>query len=430
MNPKIGYKVKQRRKELGLTLKELAGTRITPAQISAIENGKCNPSAGLLNYLCERLKVEIEYFILSSEERIRIEFDEIKGNCERLLDKEKFIEVGKEIEKAYKLLQFLTEEQKGYYFFIKGFLAYKTDIFPEAFDLLVKSLTHYIKTRDNDTIADLYVKIGNSLYGMENFDMALGYYMNASSYIDKNIHNDTIIKIYFNLAICYIDLERINLGKEYIEKCITFMKNNKCSKKETYLPGIDMLKGIILMELKDNDISFKNFEEAFNKYKNENDLLGMGRAKNNAAICLWELGEFDKAIQYFEEAIVYKNQIGDRNVFETYLYIAKLYKETSQYDKALEIINIAEEKMINDDSQKGIIEVFKAKFELLCVLEEYDRAEVFAFLALDTIQKSGNLKMESSLYVKLSEMYKKMGDEESSIDYILKANAITVENKF
>jgi HTH-type transcriptional regulator, quorum sensing regulator NprR len=430
MNPKIGYKIKQRRKEQGLTLKELAGNRITPAQISAIENEKCNPSPGLLNYLCDKLKVDIEYFTLSNEDRKRIEFNEIKDKCEELLARKCNTQVSLEIEKIYEMFQYLIDDQKGYYFHVKGLLAYSNDNFVESFDLFVKSLTHYIRTKDNNMIADLNVKIGNSLYGMEKFDMALGYYMNASTYIEKSINNDTIAKIYFNLAICYVKLERINLSKEYIDKCLDFMEKHECSKMETYLPGLDMLKGIIQMELKDKDVGYKNFEKAFDKYKSENDIIGMGRAKNNAAICLWEQGEFDKAIKCFEEAVEYKNQIGEKNVIETFLNMADLYKEKSQFEKALEVINIAEEKMINDDSTKGIIEVFKAKFELLCELMQYDRAEVFAFLALDAIQKNGNPKMESSLYIKLSEMYKKIGDEKASIDYILKANAITLENRF
>lgn len=430
MNPKIGYKIKQRRKELGFTLKELAGDRITPAQISAIENGKCNPSPGLLNYLCDKLKVDVEYFTLSNEEKNRIEFDEIKRNCDNLLKKELFTEAEIEIEKTFELFPNLLEEQKGYYFFTKGSLAYRIENFAEAFDFYVKSLSHYIKTRDNNIIADVYIKIGNSLYGMEKYDMALGYYLNASTYIDKKIDNDIILKIQYNLAICYIELDRINLCKESIDKCLEFIKSHKCSKVETYLPGIDMLQGLIQMEMKGNDDSLENFEIAFEKYKNEKDIIGMGRAKNNAAICLWKQGEIDKALQYFEESVSYKNQVGEKNVIDTYLDMAKLYKEMAKLDKALEIINTAEEKMISGDSTKGIIEVFKAKFELLCEMKEYDRAEIFAFLALDTIQKNGNYKMESSLYIKLSEMYKKMGDEKSSIDYMLKANALTIENKF
>lgn len=429
LNPQIGNKIKHRRKELGLTLRELAGDRVTAAQISAIENGKCNPSPRLLGYICEKLHVDLEYFTLSSEEKNRLEFEEIKVECQRLIEEEKYLEAGMEIQKTENLVTYLNEEQRGYYYFVMGFHAYKLNDFIKAFDLFVKSLTNYLKTKDNNMIADVYTKIGNCLLGMEKYDMALGYYLNSSNYIDKDIDNELVLRIYYNLAICYLHLNRINLGREYVDKCLEFMEYNDCAKKDSYLPGIDMLKGIIQMELKNNDVSIKDFEEAFEKYKRENDLVGMGKAKNNSGLCLLELGKYNEAIECFEEALYYKDNTDESNLIETYLNMVKLYKETGNTYKALEIINIAEEKMLKDDSTKGIIEVFKAKFELLYELEEYDRAEVFAFLALDAIQKNGNHKMESNLYIKLSEMYRKMGDEKSSIDYLLKANAITIDNK-
>ena len=40
----LGEKIKRRRKELNMTLKDLAGDRITPGQISLVESGKSNPS--------------------------------------------------------------------------------------------------------------------------------------------------------------------------------------------------------------------------------------------------------------------------------------------------------------------------------------------------------------------------------------------------
>ena len=47
----LGEKIKRKRKELKMTLKDLAGSRITPGQISLVESGKSNPSMDLLEYL-------------------------------------------------------------------------------------------------------------------------------------------------------------------------------------------------------------------------------------------------------------------------------------------------------------------------------------------------------------------------------------------
>ena len=59
----LGEKIKRRRKELNMTLKELAGERITPGQISLVESGRSNPSMDLLEYIAITLNTSVEYLM-------------------------------------------------------------------------------------------------------------------------------------------------------------------------------------------------------------------------------------------------------------------------------------------------------------------------------------------------------------------------------
>jgi len=63
----LGEKIKRKRKELNMTLKDLAGDRITPGQISLVESGKSNPSMDLLEYLANTLNTTVEYLMESEE---------------------------------------------------------------------------------------------------------------------------------------------------------------------------------------------------------------------------------------------------------------------------------------------------------------------------------------------------------------------------
>ena len=63
----LGEKIKRKRKELNMTLKDLAKDRITPGQISLIESGRSNPSMDLLEYLSENLNTTMEYLMESEE---------------------------------------------------------------------------------------------------------------------------------------------------------------------------------------------------------------------------------------------------------------------------------------------------------------------------------------------------------------------------
>ena len=63
----LGEKIKRRRKELNMTLKDLAKDRITPGQISLVESGRSNPSMDLLEYLSSSLNTTVEYLMESEE---------------------------------------------------------------------------------------------------------------------------------------------------------------------------------------------------------------------------------------------------------------------------------------------------------------------------------------------------------------------------
>lgn len=63
----LGEKIKRRRKQLNMTLKDLAKDRITPGQISLVESGRSNPSVDLLEYLADALNTNVEYLMESEE---------------------------------------------------------------------------------------------------------------------------------------------------------------------------------------------------------------------------------------------------------------------------------------------------------------------------------------------------------------------------
>lgn len=422
MELKIGEKIRRRRKQMRLTLKELAGDKVTPAQISAVEKGKCKPSSGLLEYIACKLEEEVEYFTLTEEERLRKEFDKNRVISQDFYNLKKFKEAKNALKGMEGILSYLKDEQKGYYYSLHGNCSYDNKKYDDAFNFYVKSLTGYLKTKDINTIANLYIKIGNCLYKTQKYDMALGYYLSAYKYIAEGIDNDIAARAMYDTAICNLELKRYTAASEFIEKCSEFITVNEWQTKDKYIPGLFMMKGVVERELNLNNASITKFVEAFKKYKQVNDYLGMGRAKNNEAQCLWDIGEKEQSIECFKEAIEYKSKGNDEKLVDSYINLAERLKEMHNVQSAVEIISSAEERVLNQGSVYGLTEIFIKKFEYLTELKDYDRAEISAFLALDYIQKAGDKKTESKLYIMLSEMHKNIGDEKAAIEYLIKAN--------
>ena len=96
----LGEKIKRRRKELDMTLKDLAADRITPGQISLVESGRSNPSMDLLEYLAGALKTSTEYLMESEEtqaEKICMYYEQM---AEAYILTEDYITAEKYIENA------------------------------------------------------------------------------------------------------------------------------------------------------------------------------------------------------------------------------------------------------------------------------------------------------------------------------------------
>jgi len=67
---RIGNKIKETRKQAGLTLKQLAdATKLTPGTLSKIENGLTKPSITTLEMLADTLKIDIGYLFKVDEGR-------------------------------------------------------------------------------------------------------------------------------------------------------------------------------------------------------------------------------------------------------------------------------------------------------------------------------------------------------------------------
>lgn len=94
----LGEKIKRRRKELNMTLKELAGERITPGQISLVESGRSNPSMDLLEYIAITLNTSVEYLMETEKiqaEKICLYYEQIAESAilnDDIKKGEKFIE--------------------------------------------------------------------------------------------------------------------------------------------------------------------------------------------------------------------------------------------------------------------------------------------------------------------------------------------------
>ncbi|HBG37975.1 MAG TPA: hypothetical protein DDW58_01850 [Clostridiaceae bacterium] len=428
MNSDVGRRIKQKRRQMGLTLKELAGNRVTAAQISAIENGKCNPSPKLLEYIAERLQVNIDYFTLTEEERCIKNFENFKKAAEELVKANKIDEAVEILNKSNAYSSCLTDEQKGYYFYINGESLYIKKQYSAAFDFYVKSLTYYLKTTENHMISDTYIKVGNCLFNSCEHLAALGYYISGYQYANDIEDFDAMARSLYNISLCYLTDEKYKLAEEKAEECLNLINTNSWEGSKRFLSGLEMISGAINHKKNEINEGYGKFKKAFLRYKECDDKSGMGRAMNNIALCLWNMNKLEDADRAFKEALKFKESCNDRTLADTYINYSEFLKEQVDINKAFDNILNAEEKMLQMNDKEGTLKIFIEKFKYTCEMGDFDKAEVYGFIALDYSQKLGNKKAEAEIYIKLSEMYKEAGDFELSVEYALKARELATKD--
>lgn len=215
-----------------------------------------------------------------------------------------------------------------------------------------------------------YLKVfkGIKAYKIENYTSALDYYRDAAMSPWCNV---TIIT---NYLICELKYGKPSFAKEYINENLK-IKNIK----QQELLNLEITKSIVnwktgskenainsLKELIKNNkntyiyetltsllLSSGKFDEA-NKYiteamefNSDNNII----RSNYAEIC-YKLGKFDEAKKYFDSLI-------EKNIkfIEPYYYSALIENKNGQYEKALELLRIAEslnESLVSLISHKDI----------------------------------------------------------------------------
>lgn len=83
----LGQRIRNLRKQKKLTLEALAGEQLTKGMLSLIENGKANPSMESLNYIAERLGVEVSELM---EEVSTKELREVLDQAEKLYNPKEY----------------------------------------------------------------------------------------------------------------------------------------------------------------------------------------------------------------------------------------------------------------------------------------------------------------------------------------------------
>lgn len=415
----LGEKIKLKRKEMNMTLKELAGDRITPGQISLVESGKSKPSIDLLEYIAEKLNTEIDYF-LESEEKQAAKICEFYANiaesaisAENLLRAQEAIEKGMHYAQKYNLSYF-----KGKLEMSLARLKLLKKEYEDAQQSCLSANSIFLKTDSVEDIVNSFILLGDVTLKMGYVNTALNYFMQGDNILNEYAHINELLKarIFYYIAICQCKLNNMQQAIDFALLARDRLKvlDNKKEYAETL-----MILSIAYSEENKIKDALKYAREAKKIFREINDTHEIANIETNLGVIFAKGNNFDESFVHLNNALKLKQNINDETLADTVLKLCDNYICLNQLDKAFDTINGLLESL-DDDQHLYRIKCYEYLYKIYKRQGNTKKTEETLLNLIKYLEVLDYKKQLADYYVVLGKFYMEINEKEFALKYINK----------
>lgn len=399
----LGEKIKRRRKELNMTLKDLAGDRITPGQISLVESGRSNPSMDLLEYLANTLNTTVEYLMESEEsqaEKISKYYEQV---AESYILSGDYVTGEKYIENAlYYAEKYNLEYRKAKNLFLRAKIHMMKEELVLAQQFFLSSNVIFIKNNNFDEIVHTFLNLGKITLNLRAYHSATSYLRQAEkAYIENNLGEDFILgEIYFMMAEAYFRTENIEKAIDY--SFLAKMKFEKIHDRSKYAKTLLLLseeynkKGDLTNAIKYSKKTLEVYKEL--EYNNE-----VAEIENNLGKLFYEFENVEESFAHYELARKIRTSNNDDKLIDTLFNICENHLKLKDISNAERLL-LEIEELIGDNVNHRI-QYNLTWYRIYIIRELLEEAED---LLLDTYYISkdeGKLKEAGQIAIMIGKFY-------------------------
>ncbi len=413
----LGEKIKRRRKELNMTLKDLAGDRITPGQISLVESGRSNPSMDLLEYLAGELNTSVEYLMESEEtqaEKISIYYEQI---AESYILNGGYITGEKYIENAlYYDEKFHLEYRKAKKLSLRAQICMAKNELVLAQQFYLSANVIFIKNNNYEEIINTFLNLGKITLKLKAFHSATSYLRQAEKvYMDNNIGNDFLLgEIYYQMAQAYYKVENITQSINY--SFLAKSKFEQVHNREEYAKIL-----LLLSEdyNKKGDLAnaIKYSQKTLEVYKELEEEKSISNIENNLGKLFYEFDNIEESFRHFEIAKDIRMKRNDGTVIETLINICENYIKLKDLDKCEDVLY--EIRDIMDESNTvQLVEYNLLWYRLYMIREMYNQAENVLIDTFNLAKNSGLEKRAAQVAIIIGKFYLDLKQDGEAAKYL------------
>lgn len=411
-----GEKIKRARIFKGITLKELCENKISIAKMSCIENGKIKADKELLNYIAEKIEIDVDYLVEDVYEQILNNLKLIRKNisCDndsenKLKDNLSYALKYKYYDLAFQLIHIL-------------FSYYVEENKVENIQLIVSQYYDLYQRNNTEENTVIYFK------DMARYLSQNGEYIEAISYYSKlremfkqkkdEFDSAEYCLIGYNEALCYQNLKKSEEAYSILSEIIEYAENLKTdeSKGKVY-----HIYATVCIKLKKDCVDqYKKKAFEYQKY----NPISLALSHGNYGKYYFEVGEKEKAISEIEEGIkIFPRDNIEKNV-EFLNYCIRILIDNSECDIAYKITEESLNLAIITDNIKLIERSYYFKGIILQKMDKHLEAEKYMNLSLDSLFKFGTREERKNRYIDMGKLYYKLGLTADSLKYFNLALAV------
>ena len=406
----LGEKIKKLRKEKNMTLKELAGDRITAAQISHIERDKSHTSYELLEYLSERLDVSIDYLLETKEMQSKKITDNLILQSEIYIKRDALDEAEKEIEEIIKICEeYDLSENYGKCNYLLGDIYLKRKDSGKANFYFEKALFHFIKNDDKKRIFQCYMNIANIYFEDKFYQVALTNYYFAKEILDEiNVDDpDTYKELYSKISKCYIRMNDTEKALEFIEK-IGNIDNEYSPAQEVEML---VLKAKKLLAEANYVESKEYFAKALKIIEKEENKDKLSQVYLTVGSIYGEMGDNEKFLEYSEKVYDIKKNDSDEYMMDSLFNIIKSYIDSNEFELAKKYSKLALAAAIKSKNKYNEFRALKYYCDIYKYKGETDISIEYLIKCIEIVSKLGDDKTLANLYIELGQLYSGVSKE-------------------
>jgi CHAT domain-containing protein/Tfp pilus assembly protein PilF len=188
--------------------------------------------------------------------------------------------------------------------------------------------------------------------------------------------------------------------------------------------------GVIYKQRGNFEQAIQYYEQALDWHRRTKNRYAEAQTLDNLGQSYLSLGQFDKALAYFNEALPIRREVKDRRgEGVTLTNIAGVYMGEGQYEKAIEFFEKALPVLRQAGSQDGEANALAGLGGAYTMLSRFDKAAEILEQALILARQSKNRQAEAAILNNLGQTYENQGKYDEAASKLNQALAIDREIK-